>query len=79
MNLPTKLVLITCALSSLGGCVAQQYWVKPETGVQQTSADLYDCRKTGAQAGAIYTGLELEAPCMQSKGYSLHDRPTTLP
>jgi len=59
------------------GCV--QYWVRPNTGLQQTASDLYECRKTGSQAGMIYTGLELESPCMASKGYALSNTPPKAP
>jgi hypothetical protein len=71
--------IVTALALVLAGCVQQQYWAKPGAGIQQTSADLYDCRKTGINAGVAYTGLELESPCMMSKGYALQDHPVTAP
>lgn len=56
---------------------AQQYWFSPEKTLQQTGKDLFDCRQAARSTSQqqIYTALELEAPCMTSKGYRLSDKP----
>jgi hypothetical protein len=68
-------ILASLLLGVLSGCAMQKYWVQPGKNLQQTSVDLYECRKTGLQAGVAYTGFELEAPCMTAKGYRLSDSP----
>jgi uncharacterized lipoprotein YajG len=67
-----KLFLIIAAL--LSGC-AHQYWVKDNTNMQSTAADLHDCRVQTHQARDKYSAAELEQPCMIAKGYRLSPRP----
>ena len=70
-----------CTLVSIGllaGCAApkQEYWNRPDTRLQQTAADLSECRMRVVQGQQqVYTARELESPCMVSKGYALSDHP----
>lgn len=71
-----KRAAISAALV-LTGCVTQQYWVRPGSGVQQVAADLQECRLSTSKAltQQVYTADQLEGPCMVAKGYSLSNRP----
>jgi hypothetical protein len=65
-------------VSLMAGCATpQQYWVNPQKTLQETGKDLFDCRQAARSTSQqqIYTALELEAPCMTSKGYRLSDKP----
>lgn len=67
-------ISLALALMLLTGCV--QYWVKPETSLQQTAADLHDCRLQANQGGEkVYGAMDMEAPCMTAKGYALSHTP----
>ena len=69
----TFTVVVLCGLQ---GCAAQQYWARAGTDLRQTASDLHACR-ISANAGSqrVYSGLELEAPCMTAKGYGLTPTP----
>lgn len=65
-------------VSLMAGCATpQQYWVNSQKTLQETGKDLFDCRQAARSTSQqqIYTALELEAPCMTSKGYRLSDKP----
>jgi len=66
-------------LALLGCAPTQMYWVKQGVGAQLTAKDLFECRQAARQTSErqIYTGLELEAPCMGAKGYTLSEKPPT--
>lgn len=74
-----RVIALAVLAISLAGCVAQQYWIKPGVGMQQTATDLYACRQTGVNAGYVYSAMEMEQPCMVSKGYALSSSPPALP
>jgi hypothetical protein len=44
----------------LSGCVTTQYWVRPDTGIQETARDIQGVRP-----------WLIEQPCMVGKGYTL--------
>lgn len=56
----------------LAGCAHPLYWSKPDTGMQQTAADLSACRvQANAGGGKVFSAKEMETPCMVAKGYAL--------
>ncbi len=65
------------AFAFLTACAAhQQYWVRPETGIKQTAADLSECRIAANNGGQkVFSARELETPCMVAKGYDLSNSP----
>ena len=68
-----KKILVLSALT-IASCT--QYWVKDGVNLQQTSKDLYDCRHASNQGGQkVFNKMEMEGPCMTSKGYNLSHTP----
>lgn len=65
--------LILFAALALSACT--KYWTKPDTPVQETLKDLYQCRKEGAEANqggrVLFTAEQMEGTCMGAKGYTL--------
>ena len=71
-----KTWLSVACLCLVAGCVAapvQQYWFHPKRSLQVTSADLFSCRKAARTTSdnQMYSPMEMEAPCMSAKGYTL--------
>ncbi|PZQ48875.1 MAG: hypothetical protein DI551_00660 [Micavibrio aeruginosavorus] len=72
-----KLRLFIATAFILSGCA--QYWNKQGANLQTTSKDLSACRLEASKANAggqqLYDPIQLEGPCMVSKGYSLSYQP----
>lgn len=67
-------IVILAAL--LAGCAHVQYWNRADTNLQQTSSDLNECRLAANAGGQkVFSAIELESPCMVSKGYALSRNP----
>lgn len=72
-----KVLVYTAAMLTIG-CATQQYWVKQQISIQQTSADLSECRIQANQGGQkVFSAMELEFPCMVAKGYQLSNKPAS--
>lgn len=70
-----RIAILYLLLTVLSACASTQYWVKPGTGVQETSKDLSDCRAGANAGGNPQLAWQVEQPCMVGKGYALSDRP----
>lgn len=69
-------LIAAIALAALTGCAHQQYWVRTGTDLRQTASDLNECRLAANAGGQkVFSPLELESPCMVSKGYALSSKP----
>ena len=65
-----------CFLILLFTTSCAQYWNKPGVNLQQTAADLHECRVQGNSGGQkLYTAAEMEGTCMGAKGYALKYSP----
>jgi hypothetical protein len=76
-----RILVLAVGLSACVSPPLQQYWFNPKRTLQETGADLFNCRQSARQTSTqqIYTAMELEAPCMTAKGYLLVDGQPTYP
>jgi hypothetical protein len=71
-----RVPLLAISIFFLTGCAVTQYWVRPETGIQETARDITACRATLNQGVRPWL---IEQPCMVGKGYTLSLDPPVAP
>lgn len=70
------LCIVVAAAAVLAACSQTRYWSRDNASLQQVATDLADCRMKANQGGEkVFSAIELESPCMVSKGYALSTVP----